>query len=229
MILQTRLEGPAAWIAAGLIFLAWPLVSGAQEAADASATVPAIGGADNSLCLACHGNEGFAMPDADGQMRSLHVIRDKFEQSVHGKQLCVGCHKDITQIPHQKNGRIKISCVQCHQDLWATAQKENRTAESGNLGVVIQQIDRYMKSIHARPNIEDQSRTNATCYNCHDAHYVYPQGSSVRAEWRLEYSEHLRKVPREGTGSVFDFGARQGSPAERQSQGGHLLGLPYHP
>ena len=51
--------------------------------------------------------------------------------------------------------------------------------------MVKQQIDRYMKSIHARPNIEDQSRTNATCYNCHDAHYVYPQGSAVRAEWRL--------------------------------------------
>jgi cytochrome b subunit of formate dehydrogenase len=185
MTYQPRLEGPIAWIAAGLVLLAWPLASGAQEATDTSATGPPIGGADNSLCLACHGTEGFAMPDADGQMRSLHVIREKFESSVHGKQLCVGCHKDITGIPHNKNGRIKISCVQCHQDLWAAAQKENRTAEAGQLGVVIQQIDRYMKSIHARPNIEDQSRTNATCYNCHDAHYVYPQGSSVRAEWRL--------------------------------------------
>ncbi len=38
-------------------------------------------------------------------------------------------------------------------------------------------IDRYMKSIHAQPSKEDQSRTNATCYNCHDAHYVYPKGS----------------------------------------------------
>jgi cytochrome b subunit of formate dehydrogenase len=185
MTLQPRLDGPVAWIAAGLVLLACPLASGAQEATDTSATGPPIGGADNSLCLACHGTEGFAMPDADGQMRSLHVIKDKFEQSVHGKQLCVGCHKDITEIPHNKNGRIKISCVQCHQDLWAAAQKENRTAEAGQLGVVIQQIDRYMKSIHARPNMEDQSRTNATCYNCHDAHYVYPQGSSVRAEWRL--------------------------------------------
>jgi len=165
-----RLARLAASITAGAILLAGPQ--------------PAIG-ADNSLCLACHGNEGFAMPDANGQMRSLHVIREKFESSVHGKQLCVGCHKDITEIPHQKNGRIKVSCVQCHEELWAAAQKENGTEESGKLGMVVQQIDRYMKSIHARPNIEDQSRTNATCYNCHDAHYVYPQGSTVRAEWRL--------------------------------------------
>ena len=107
--LSVRVARLAAAMAAGVILLAGPQ--------------PAVG-ADNSLCLACHGNEGFAMPDAEGQMRSLHVIRDKFEQSVHGKQLCVGCHKDITEIPHQKNGRIKVSCVQCHQDLWAAAQKE---------------------------------------------------------------------------------------------------------
>jgi cytochrome b subunit of formate dehydrogenase len=148
-------------------------------------TPPLAGGADNSLCLACHGNEGFAVPGADGQMRPLHVIRDKFESSVHGKQLCVGCHKDITGIPHGKNGNIKVSCVQCHEDLWAAARKENKTGEHAKLGVVVQQIERYMNSIHARPNIEDQSRTNATCYDCHDAHYVYPQGSTVRAEWRL--------------------------------------------
>ena len=158
-----------AWIPVAVFCLMAAQKTVAADAADASASEPAIGGADNSLCLACHGNEGFAMPGADGQMRSLHVIRNKFESSVHGRQLCVACHKDITGIPHGKNGNIKVSCVQCH----------------AKLGMVKQQIDRYMKSIHARPNIEDQSRTNATCYDCHDAHYVYPQGSSVRAEWRL--------------------------------------------
>ncbi len=125
------------------------------------------------------------MPGADGQMRDLHVIKDKFERSVHGKQQCVGCHQDITEIPHKKNGSIKVGCVRCHQNLWATAQKENKTGEFATLGLVAEQIDRYMKSIHARPNIEDQSRTNATCYNCHDAHYVYPRRSAIRAEWRL--------------------------------------------
>ena len=46
-------------------------------------------------------------------------------------------------------------------------------------------IGRYMKSIHAQPNKEDQSRTNATCYNCHEAHYIYPKGSPNRNWWRL--------------------------------------------
>jgi predicted CXXCH cytochrome family protein len=70
--------------------------------------------------------------------------------------------------------------------LWDAAQKEGKTAQYARLGVVVKQIDSYMRSIHARPNIEDQSRTNATCYNCHNAHYVYPVGSQGRAEFRLK-------------------------------------------
>jgi cytochrome b subunit of formate dehydrogenase len=186
MMSNLRPAGLAALIAAGAAFLAWPFAACAQEAA---AAVPAEAAPapvpDNSLCLACHGNEGFAMPGADGQMRPLHVMPDKFQSSVHGGQACVACHKDITAIPHGKGGNIKVSCVQCHEGLWAAAQKEGGSATHAKLGMVKEQIDRYMKSIHARPNIEDQSRTNATCYDCHDAHYVYPQGSTVRAEWRL--------------------------------------------
>ena len=145
---------------------------------------PAAPAFDNSICLGCHGNEGFAMPGPDGTMRQLHVTKDKFEASVHGKRSCVECHKDITSIPHEKQAR-RVSCVSCHQELWARAQAEGKSQEHPRLGVVVQQIDRYMSSIHARPNREDQSYTNATCYDCHDAHYVYPKGSPGRAEWRL--------------------------------------------
>ncbi|HEU0225105.1 MAG TPA: hypothetical protein VFR29_06685 [Steroidobacteraceae bacterium] len=172
--MRPRISGAAAWAIAAILGLA---ISPATAAAE---------GADNSLCLACHGMEGFAMPGADGQPRSLHVVPDKFGTSVHGQQSCVGCHKDITGIPHELGGRIKVGCVQCHEDLWADAQRESRTDQSARLGHVKAQIDRYMHSVHARPNREDQSRTNATCYDCHDAHYVYPAGSEVRAEWRLD-------------------------------------------
>jgi len=138
----------------------------------------------NEVCLACHGNEAFGVPGADGRMRSLYVAKEKFDQSVHGSRQCVECHRNITAVPHEKV-EVQVSCVQCHQDLWNAAQKSNKTEEAAKLGEVVQQIERYMKSIHARPNIQDQSRTNATCYNCHDAHYVYPKGSAIRAEWRL--------------------------------------------
>ena len=160
----------------------------AQAAAAKPAAKPAAAAApalDNGTCLGCHGNEGFAMPGPDGKPRALHVTKDRFENSVHGKRRCVECHTDITEVPHQAGVQRKVSCVTCHDDLWKEAQREGKTTENARLGVVVAQIDRYMKSVHARPSRDDQSRTNATCYNCHDAHYVYPLGSQQRAEWRL--------------------------------------------
>ncbi len=141
---------------------------------------------DNALCLGCHGNEGFSAPGADGKERDLHVVADKFGHSVHGKRLCVECHKDITEIPHKPGVQHKVSCVQCHDDLWKKAQKEGTTQQNARLGWVEDRINHYMASIHARPSREDQSRTNATCYDCHKAHYVYPEGSKEREAWRLD-------------------------------------------
>ncbi len=141
---------------------------------------------DNSVCLACHGNPGFAVPGPDGTMRSLYVDPDKFAGSVHGKRTCVGCHADITSIPHGKAGQFRVGCVRCHERLWDEARREGRPADADKLAMVKTQIDRYMKSIHARPSMEDQSRTNATCYDCHDAHYVYPKGTAIHDAWRLD-------------------------------------------
>ncbi|HEX5613001.1 MAG TPA: hypothetical protein VFX67_10105, partial [Burkholderiales bacterium] len=140
---------------------------------------------DSETCLACHGNAGFSGPGPNGKERPLHVDSDRFLNSVHGKRACVDCHTNVTEIPHPPGMRSQVSCVQCHQDLWQTAQQEGKAQEHPRLGVVVEQIERYMKSVHARPSRTDQSRTNATCYNCHDAHYVYPIGSTERAEWRL--------------------------------------------
>jgi len=180
----------AAWLIAALSGLA-----AAPALAQSTAKDAAPGGAPdtqqsaerpgNEVCLACHGNEGFSASGADAKPRLLHVVKDKFANSVHGKRLCVDCHRDITEIPHQPGVLHKVSCVQCHEDLWQAARKEDKTKENARLGVVVEQIEHYMKSVHARPSRADQSRTNATCYSCHDAHYVYPVGSTVRAEWRL--------------------------------------------
>jgi cytochrome b subunit of formate dehydrogenase len=163
-----------------------PADAKAAQAVDTKSAPSPLADIEPAVCLGCHGNKGFEMPGPDGKMRSLHVMPDKFSKSVHGKRKCVECHKDITEIPHQTGITHKVSCVQCHEELWEKAQKEGKTQDNPRLGVVVEQIDHYMKSIHARPNREDQSHTNATCYNCHDAHYVYPKGSPERAEWRLD-------------------------------------------
>jgi cytochrome b subunit of formate dehydrogenase len=185
--------------AAGSLAVAFALVSGiyalnlsAAGAQDQSTPAPAATQGGNQpavltaeTCLACHGDPGFGVRRDDGTMRSLYIDRDKFLLSVHGKRNCVECHKQITEVPHGPIARVMVSCVQCHEQLWAQAQKEHKTQENAQLGMVVTMINRYMNSVHARPRVEDQSLTNATCYNCHDAHYVYPYGSPIRAAWRL--------------------------------------------
>ncbi|OGA03903.1 MAG: cytochrome C [Betaproteobacteria bacterium RIFCSPLOWO2_02_64_14] len=184
-----RASGFAIGVAAGVIFLAIAAGVGrdvrAAESAEAKEAAPAAPKFENEMCLGCHGNEGFSAPGANGKTRSLHVVKDKFGKSVHAKRFCVECHKDITEIPHEKGVTHKVGCVECHEDRWKTAQKDGKEQQFARLGVVVEQIEHYMKSIHARPSKADQSRTNATCYNCHDAHYVYPKDSPGRAEWRL--------------------------------------------
>jgi cytochrome b subunit of formate dehydrogenase/5-methylcytosine-specific restriction endonuclease McrA len=159
-----------------------PAATQQPAAADQPAATPTPIPAET--CLGCHGYEGFGVPDDKGGTRDLHIDKDKFLQSVHGVRNCVDCHQQITEVPHQKIDRIQVSCVACHTNLWEQAKIDGKTQENAKLGTVVQMIDRYMKSIHARPSMVDQSRTNATCYNCHDPHYVYPKGSPIRDEWR---------------------------------------------
>ncbi|MFC1701904.1 cytochrome C [Pseudomonadota bacterium] len=140
----------------------------------------------NDRCLKCHGRENFSRETASGEMRALHVNAERFKESVHGGRDCVGCHKDITKVPHNKGVDRKVGCVRCHQDLWAEAQLEEGEGKNTRLGEVVKQIESYMGSIHARPSIDDQSRTNATCYNCHDAHYITPIDTAYRAEKKFQ-------------------------------------------
>jgi predicted CXXCH cytochrome family protein len=176
-----RASWSAAFCCVALLFFSIPFALGAEPEKPAESAPVQF---DNETCLGCHGNEGFSAPGPDGKPRSLYVPRERFQGSVHGKRLCVECHRNITEIPHKPGTPLRVSCVQCHETLWETVKSERRQTEFARLGVVVQQIESYMKSVHARPSREDQSRTNATCYNCHEPHSVYPSGSAGREEWR---------------------------------------------
>ncbi len=139
--------------------LAWP---NPMHAADADN--PA-----NDACLNCHGNESFSAQTAEGKTRSLYVEKDRFGKSVHGNRTCTECHTDITETPHKAGTTQKVNCVTCHDALWKAAQAAGTTQENARLGVVVQQIDHYLNSVHARSRRDDPGRTNATCYDCHAA------------------------------------------------------------
>lgn len=185
---EARIARPLRRPVAGFIlFIAvsglWALDARAQDATDQQNAdqTPKL---TQEMCLGCHGLEGFQPPTAPAPGTPPPVLIDRFKGSVHGKLQCVECHTNITKIPHGKI-EVKVSCVNCHQARLEEAQDENKVDQVAKLSGVVQMIDRYMKSIHAQPNKEDQSHTNATCYNCHDAHYVYPKGSPNFNWWRL--------------------------------------------
>lgn len=140
----------------------------------------------NKKCLKCHGKEDYSKPGADGEERQLHVTAEKFKQSVHGDRDCVNCHQDIRKTKHRKGIDRKVGCVKCHLDLWDEVNEQGTNDDNVRLGVVVEQIESYMGSIHARPSLDDQSRTNATCYNCHDAHYITSIDSIAKPENRLQ-------------------------------------------
>ena len=140
----------------------------------------------NERCLKCHGdeNERTDVRD-DGSIVEIYVPPHQFEASVHGDQMCTDCHTTITRVPHREAPEVLVGCVECHEKTWAE-HKDSGDPSYQRLGEVVEQIDSYLRSVHARPNKKDQSRTNATCYDCHDAHNIGPLGSQQRAEHRLE-------------------------------------------
>jgi cytochrome b subunit of formate dehydrogenase len=136
----------------------------------------------NDRCLRCHGREGFSRDGPGGQERDLHVAAGVFDASVHGSQDCVGCHTDIVKAPHRKGVERKVGCVECHLETWGQLQAEGKTEESGTLNLVVDHIESYMESLHARPRIDDQSRTNATCYDCHGSHDIERVDREARSD-----------------------------------------------
>jgi cytochrome b subunit of formate dehydrogenase len=185
----------AAWLMAGVICLTtaqviWQTPARAAEVTKnpgAGQTTPKL---DDAGCMTCHDGKKqvFALPAADGKIRPLRAIqKDKYAKSIHGEMTCVACHQDIAdnKAPHKKVAAPKANCVTCHQGLWETVKKENLTAEKTRLGVVVQNIEAYKNSFHARP--KNETSVKAACDDCHDTHYfnVPPRGTSKRTEWHL--------------------------------------------
>ena len=143
----------------------------------------------NKRCMTCHGDEKQKtdMRD-DGTPVKIFVHQKQIKGSVHGDLACTDCHTTIERVPHRKAPHVVVGCVDCHQKTLYERRKDPN-ADIERLKVVNEKIDNYMDSVHARPNKVDESRTNATCYDCHEAHNIGELGSIQRAEKRLKNPE----------------------------------------
>jgi cytochrome b subunit of formate dehydrogenase len=154
---------------------------------------PAATSDANESCLECHdaAKPKIEVPGGEDGDRPLNSIKpEKYAKGVHAGMKCVACHNEITDVeaPHKKAPDAKVaSCPQCHEDLWKNLQAENQADPASRLNIVVQNIQAYKNSFHARPNKEDKSRVNATCTDCHDTHTfdVPPRGTQARTEWHM--------------------------------------------
>ena len=187
--------------AGGLKNLTWKVLGLLFACIIATCAVAATPGLDNASCLGCHdGKKGkLEVPGNDGKPRALKsVAPEPFAKGVHAKMQCVACHTDITDNAETAKSHLrdsakplaKTNCATCHEALWAQAQKDGKATEKPRLGVVVENIEDYKKSFHARVNVDDKTRPNASCDDCHDTHSfnVPPANSPDRAQWRLSIS-----------------------------------------
>jgi cytochrome b subunit of formate dehydrogenase len=165
----------------------------------AGAAPAAAGGKDpasglgNARCLSCHDDKQpkLQVPDAGDAKRTLYRVNAaKYAKSEHGEMECIGCHREISDgtAPHKKTpGEKTPDCITCHLELEKTLATFKTAGERRGLHLVVENIQAYKNSSHAKPSKDDPAKVNATCSGCHDVHefYVPPLASPARAEWRL--------------------------------------------
>jgi cytochrome b subunit of formate dehydrogenase len=174
------------------LLLGWALAGGVHAASAASTKF------DDAACLSCHeaGKAKIKSPDGeddDGNAveRPMNQIAPaKVAKGVHAKMQCADCHAGL-DVPiagqkHQKaEGTKAATCAGCHENLWKKLQAENKADPKSRLAIVVQNIEAYKKSFHARPSDQNPDRAKATCTDCHDTHTfnVPPRGTEARTEW----------------------------------------------
>jgi cytochrome b subunit of formate dehydrogenase len=149
---QAPPAAPAAQPAAGPAQTAAQPAVAPAPAAPAQQAAPEPFNPDSATCLACHGNQGFSVPAADGKgERSLFVHGENFAKSKHGSMPCILCHQAITAIPHPETAKAaKVDCGMCHAD----------------------QKAEYLKSVHGVESVQNRNPNAATCKDCHGTHEI---------------------------------------------------------
>lgn len=116
---------------------------------------------DVGNCLLCHKYPGLCRIDNDGTFRLLYVNEKLFNNTVHAKVKCEGCHSDVTKIPH---GDVKkVDCLQqCHI-------KEPSSEEPFSHKDVEKFLD---ESVHSKLDKSGKLKKYAedypVCKDCHD-------------------------------------------------------------
>jgi hypothetical protein len=117
--------------------------------------------ADVGNCLLCHKYPGLSRIDEEGNFRLLYVNEPIFNNSIHAKVKCEGCHTDIKKIPHDP--AKKVDCLtECHIVEPSSEQKFSH-----------KEVAKFLtKSVHAKIDKNQKTKKYSEdmpyCLDCHD-------------------------------------------------------------
>ncbi|RJQ43285.1 MAG: cytochrome C [Nitrospiraceae bacterium] len=122
---------------------------------------PDVYSADIGNCLLCHKYPGLSRVDEKGKLRLLYINEDIFNNSVHAKVKCEGCHLDIQKIPHDP--AKKVDCLaECHIKEPSSEQKFSHKDIEKTVAMSVH--SKYDKDGKEKKFSEDLP----TCKECHD-------------------------------------------------------------
>ncbi len=136
--------------------------------------------ADNTACLACHGQAGQSMKMPNGDVLGTSVDQKMFDSSVHKNFSCNTCHVNISAYPHPKNASQSAkeyraqyvnACANCHKAL-ADELKDSAHTTLGKNG---------------NPN-------TPVCIDCHNAHQQQPVKKDAAGQPTYEEHANIAKV-----------------------------------
>jgi hypothetical protein len=117
--------------------------------------------ADIGNCLLCHKYPGLSRIDEEGKLKLLFINENIFNNSIHAKVKCEGCHPDIKKIPHDPPK--KVDCLaQCHIVEPSSEKKFSH-----------KDVDTFLsESVHGKLDKDGKPKKHPEdlpyCLDCHD-------------------------------------------------------------
>ncbi len=79
---------------------------------------------DPQNCLFCHKYRRLRVYDEAGTLNNYYVDTTTFHQSIHRSVTCIGCHSDVSKVPHGEVEHVDCAKI-CHLDRFAVMTGEN--------------------------------------------------------------------------------------------------------
>jgi cytochrome b subunit of formate dehydrogenase len=139
---------------------------------------------DPQNCLFCHKYRRLRVYDEEGTLKDYYVDTQLFHESIHRSVTCVGCHSDVTKVPHGETEKVDCSKM-CHLDRFKTMAGVDFSHQevAANLQKSIHGIKPddppqiaalkpdckycHLNDLYALPEEVPSDEVLARCLNCH--------------------------------------------------------------